>query len=239
MIVDSAQSGRRATVSIPARGPQRHQPGVVRELGTALRSRGGGGRQGPGAGVAGRGESLLAAVADIAELRERTHREAFFPSTPRFFPEGGGPPRPSSPPSRFAMGGGWSGALVSTCASSPRERAITVGLPGRRWGSTAAGGTWRVRGVGWGGPRAGVHGRLVEARRRRWRSGFERRWTQGRRGDWSGGALAAQIAGNAPLRFWQGQVVAQPPPRAGARPHVAEAPGAGALRSTRPRSGSG
>lgn len=115
--------------------------------------------------LTGSGEKAFASGADIAELRERTHREAFFTVTASAFQKLEDFPRPTiAAIEGYALGGGLELALA--CDLRVASKRCKLGLPEVSLGiSPAAGGTWRLpRLVGLGRARELIFtGRIVEA----------------------------------------------------------------------------
>lgn len=115
--------------------------------------------------LTGSGEKAFASGADIAELRERTHREAFFTVTASVFQKLEDFPRPTiAAIEGYALGGGLELALA--CDLRVASKRCKLGLPEVSLGiSPAAGGTWRLpRLVGLGRARELIFtGRIVEA----------------------------------------------------------------------------
>ncbi len=148
----------------------------------------------------GAGGKAFASGADIAELRERTHREAFFALNASLFQKLEDFPRPTiAAIEGYALGGGLELAL--SCDLRVASRSAKVGLPEAGLGIyPAAGGTWRLpRLVGLGRAKELVFtGRILDAEEAYALGIFERLAD-------AGGALAAalalagEIASNAPL----------------------------------------
>ena len=115
--------------------------------------------------VSGAGGKAFAGGADIAELRERTHREAFFGVNQTLFARLEDFPHPTiAAIDGFALGGGLELALA--CDLRVGSSTAKVGLPEVTLGIyPAAGGTWRLpRLVGLGRAKELVFtGRIVEA----------------------------------------------------------------------------
>ncbi len=115
--------------------------------------------------LSGAGGKAFAGGADIAELRERTHREAFFAINASLFQRVEDFPRPTiAAIDGFALGGGLELAL--SCDLRVASRSAKVGLPETSLGIyPAAGGTWRLpRLVGLGRAKDLVFtGRLLDA----------------------------------------------------------------------------
>lgn len=113
----------------------------------------------------GAGGKAFAGGADIAELRERTHREAFFAVNATMFQKVEDFPRPTiAAIEGYALGGGLELALA--CDLRVGAKSAKVGLPETGLGIyPAAGGTWRLpRLVGLGRARDLVFtGRIVDA----------------------------------------------------------------------------
>ena len=115
--------------------------------------------------LSGAGGKAFAAGADIAELRERTHREALLAFNPRLFQQVEDFPRPTvAAIEGYALGGGLELALA--CDVRVAAQGARLGLPEASLGILpGAGGTWRLpRLVGLGRAKELVFtGRLVEA----------------------------------------------------------------------------
>lgn len=115
--------------------------------------------------ISGAGGKAFASGADIAELRERTHREAFFAINATLFQRIEDFPRPTiAAIEGYALGGGLELALA--CDLRVGSRSARVGLPEVTLGIyPAAGGTFRLpRLIGLGRARDLVYtGRIVEA----------------------------------------------------------------------------
>lgn len=115
--------------------------------------------------LSGAGGKAFAAGADIADLRARTHREAFFGVNQSLFQKLEDFPRPTiAAIDGYALGGGLELALA--CDLRVASRSAKVGLPEVTLGIyPAAGGTWRLpRIVGLGRAKDLVFtGRIVEA----------------------------------------------------------------------------
>jgi enoyl-CoA hydratase len=115
--------------------------------------------------LSGAGGKAFAGGADISELRERTHREAFFAFNATLFQKVEDFPRPTiAAVEGYALGGGLELAL--SCDIRVGSKASRVGLPEVGLGIyPAAGGTWRLpRLVGLGRTREMVFtGRILEA----------------------------------------------------------------------------
>ena len=115
--------------------------------------------------LSGAGGKAFAGGADIAELRERTHREAFFGLNQTLFARLEDFPRPTiAAIDGFALGGGLELALA--CDLRVASKSAKIGLPEVTLGIyPAAGGTWRLpRLVGLGRAKELVFtGRIVEA----------------------------------------------------------------------------
>ncbi len=115
--------------------------------------------------VSGAGGKAFAGGADIAELRERTHKEGFWGVNQMLFQKLEDFPRPTiAAIDGFALGGGLELALA--CDLRVASRGAKVGLPEVTLGIyPAAGGTWRLpRLVGLGRAKELVFtGRIVDA----------------------------------------------------------------------------
>ncbi|MCU0696838.1 MAG: enoyl-CoA hydratase/isomerase family protein [Myxococcaceae bacterium] len=115
--------------------------------------------------VSGAGGKAFAGGADIAELKARTHREAFFGLNQRLFQKLEDFPRPTiAAIDGYALGGGLELAL--SCDLRVASKGAKVGLPEVSLGLfPGAGGTWRLpRVVGLGRAKELVFtGRLVDA----------------------------------------------------------------------------
>jgi enoyl-CoA hydratase/carnithine racemase len=115
--------------------------------------------------LSGAGGKAFAGGADIAELRERSHRESFFAINAALFQKLEDFPRPTlAAIDGYALGGGLELALA--CDLRVASRSAKVGLPETTLGIyPAAGGTWRLpRLVGLGRAKELVFtGRIVEA----------------------------------------------------------------------------
>jgi len=137
----------------------------------------------------GAGGKAFASGADIAELKERTHREAFFALNASLFQKLEDFPRPTiAAIEGYALGGGLELAL--SCDLRVASRSAKVGLPEAGLGIyPAAGGTWRLpRLVGLGRAKELVFtGRILEAEEAYALGMFERLVD-------AGGALAAALA---------------------------------------------
>lgn len=115
--------------------------------------------------VSGAGGKAFAGGADIAELKERTHREAFFGLNQALFQKLEDFPRPTiAAIDGFALGGGLELAL--SCDLRVASAGAKVGLPEVSLGLfPGAGGTWRLpRVIGLGRAKELIFtGRLVDA----------------------------------------------------------------------------
>ncbi len=149
--------------------------------------------------LSGAGGKAFAGGADIAELRERTHREAFFGLNATLFQKLEDFPRPTiAAIDGYALGGGLELALA--CDLRVASKSAKVGLPETSLGIyPAAGGTWRLpRLVGLGRARDLVFtGRLLDADEAYAIGLFERLVEADALT--AAQTLAAQIARNAPL----------------------------------------
>jgi enoyl-CoA hydratase len=150
--------------------------------------------------LSGAGGKAFASGADIAELRERTHREAFFAINASLFQKLEDFPRPTiAAIEGYALGGGLELALA--CDLRVAARGAKVGLPETTLGIyPAAGGTWRLpRLVGLGRAKELVFtGRILDAEEAYALGLFERLVEDGQAVA-AAQELAAQIARNAPL----------------------------------------
>jgi len=150
--------------------------------------------------ISGAGGKAFASGADIAELRERTHREAFFAVNGTLFQKLEDFPKPTlAAVEGYALGGGLELALA--CDLRIGARGAKVGLPEVGLGIyPAAGGTWRLpRLVGLGRAKELVFtGRIVEAEEALALGIFERLVEPGEAVE-AAQSLAEQIARNAPL----------------------------------------
>jgi enoyl-CoA hydratase len=149
--------------------------------------------------LSGAGGKAFAGGADIAELKERSHREAFFGINQRLFQKVEDFPRPViAAIDGYALGGGLELALA--CDLRVASKTAKVGLPEVGLGIfPGAGGTWRLpRVVGLGRAKELVFtGRIVDA---------DEAWSMGlfetlvdADALTAAKALAAQIARNSPL----------------------------------------
>src|SRR5207237_5543771 len=115
--------------------------------------------------LSGAGGKAFAGGADIAELRERTHKEAFYGVNQSLFQKLEDFPRPTiAALDGFALGGGLELALA--CDLRVASKTAKIDLPEVTLGIyPAAGGTWRLpRLVGLGRAKELVFtGRIVEA----------------------------------------------------------------------------
>jgi len=149
--------------------------------------------------LSGAGGKAFAGGADIAELRERTHVEAFWGVNQAMFQQVEDFPRPViAALDGYALGGGLELALA--CDLRVASRSAKIGLPEVTLGIyPAAGGTWRLpRIVGLGRAKELVFtGRIVDAEEADGWGLFERFVEADALG--AAMALAAQIAANAPL----------------------------------------
>ncbi len=149
--------------------------------------------------LSGAGGKAFAGGADIAELRERTHREAFFSLNAVLFQKLEDFPRPTvAAIDGFALGGGLELALA--CDLRVASKSARVGLPETTLGIyPAAGGTWRLpRLVGLGRAKDLVFtGRILDADEAFALGLFERLVESDALE--AALALAGQIAANAPL----------------------------------------
>lgn len=150
--------------------------------------------------VSGAGGKVFASGADIAELKERTHREAFFAFNASLFQKLEDFPRPTiAAIEGYALGGGLELALA--CDLRVASRSAKVGLPEASLGIyPAAGGTWRLpRLIGLGRAKELVFtGRIVEAEEAYALGIFERLVDTGDAVH-AATVMAHQIAAHAPL----------------------------------------
>lgn len=150
--------------------------------------------------LSGAGGKAFVGGADIAELRERTHRESFFAFNATLFQKVEDFPRPTiAAIDGFALGGGLELAL--SCDLRVASRSAKVGLPEVGLGIyPAAGGTWRLpRLVGLGRARDLVFtGRILDAEEGFAIGLFERLCEPGEALK-TAMEVASQIAKNAPL----------------------------------------
>lgn len=149
--------------------------------------------------LSGAGGKAFAGGADIGELRERTHSEAFFAVNGTMFQKVEDFPRPViAAIDGYALGGGLELALA--CDLRVASKSAKVGLPEVTLGIyPAAGGTWRLpRVVGLGRARDLVYtGRILGADEAYALGLFERLVETDALG--AARALAAEIAANDPL----------------------------------------
>jgi enoyl-CoA hydratase len=150
--------------------------------------------------LSGAGGKAFASGADIAELKARTHREAFFAVNGTLFQRLEDFPRPTiAAIEGYALGGGLELALA--CDMRVASRSAKVGLPEVTLGIyPAAGGTWRLpRLIGLGRAKELVFtGRILEAAEAYELGLFERLVDEGKAVE-TARALALQIAANDPL----------------------------------------
>jgi enoyl-CoA hydratase len=150
--------------------------------------------------LSGAGGKAFAGGADIAELRERTHREAFLTVNATLFQKLEDFPRPTlAAIEGYALGGGLELALA--CDLRVASKTAKVGLPEVTLGIyPAAGGTWRLpRLIGLGRAKEWVFtGRIVEAEEAYALGVFERLCAEGEALS-TALDLAKLIAQNAPL----------------------------------------
>lgn len=115
--------------------------------------------------LSGAGGKAFAGGADIAELKERTHREAFFGINQRLFQKLEDFPRPViAAIDGYALGGGLELAL--SCDLRVASKSAKVGMPEVSLGIfPGAGGTWRLpRVVGFGHAKELIFtGRILDA----------------------------------------------------------------------------
>jgi enoyl-CoA hydratase/carnithine racemase len=149
--------------------------------------------------LSGAGGKAFAGGADIAELRERTHKEAFYGVNQSLFQKLEDFPRPTiAALDGYALGGGLELALC--CDLRVASKTAKVGLPEVTLGIyPAAGGTWRLpRVVGLGRAKDLVFtGRIVDAAEAAQWGLFERFVDSDALSE--AFKLAEQIAKNAPL----------------------------------------
>jgi enoyl-CoA hydratase len=149
--------------------------------------------------VAGAGGKAFAAGADIAELKERTHVQAFLSWTAKMFQQLEDFPRPTiAAIDGYALGGGLELALA--CDLRVASRGATIGMPEVTLGIfPSAGGTWRLpRLVGLGRAKELIFtGRIVDASEAAQWGLFESVVETDARAEAM--RLAGQIAANAPL----------------------------------------
>jgi len=150
--------------------------------------------------LSGSGDKAFASGADISELKERTHREAFFALNASLFQRLEDFPRPViAAIEGYALGGGLELALC--CDLRVGSRTAKVGLPETSLGIyPAAGGTWRLpRLIGLGRAKELIFtGRILEAEEAYALGIFERLADAGQALK-TATELARQIATNAPL----------------------------------------
>ncbi len=150
--------------------------------------------------ISGAGGKAFASGADISELRERTHREAFLAINASLFQKVDDFPRPTiAAVEGYALGGGLELALA--CDLRVGSRSARVGLPEASLGIyPAAGGTFRLpRLVGVGRAKDLVFtGRIVDGEEAYALGIFERLCDDGRAVE-TAKELARAIAANAPL----------------------------------------
>jgi enoyl-CoA hydratase len=150
--------------------------------------------------LSGAGGKAFASGADIAELRERTHREAFFAVNGTLFQKLEDFPRPTvAAIEGYALGGGLELALA--CDLRVASRSAKIGLPEVTLGIyPAAGGTWRLpRLIGLGRAKELVFtGRILDAEEANALGLFERLVDEGKAVE-AARSIATQIAANAPL----------------------------------------
>lgn len=149
--------------------------------------------------LSGAGGKAFAGGADISELKERTHREAFFGFNQRLFQKLEDFPRPViAAIDGYALGGGLELAL--SCDLRVASKSAKVGMPEVSLGIfPGAGGTWRLpRVVGLGHAKELVFtGRIVDAEEAFRLGLFERLVETDARAHAL--ELAQQIAKNSPL----------------------------------------
>ncbi len=149
--------------------------------------------------LSGAGGKAFAGGADISELRERTHKEAFFGLNQALFQKVEDFPRPViAALDGYALGGGLELALAADLRVA--SKAAKVGLPEVTLGIyPGAGGTWRLpRLVGLGRAKELVFtGRIVDAAEAAQWGLFEQLVEADARA--AAFALAKQIAANSPL----------------------------------------
>ncbi len=150
--------------------------------------------------LSGSGGKAFASGADVAELRERTHREAFFAINASLFQKLEDFPRPTiAAIEGYALGGGLELALA--CDLRVAARTARVGLPEATLGIyPAAGGTFRLpRLIGLGRAKDLIFtGRILEAEEAHALGIFERLCESGQAVQ-TAKELGRAIALNAPL----------------------------------------
>ncbi len=150
--------------------------------------------------ISGKGGKAFASGADIAELRERTHREALLAINASLFQKLEDLARPTiAAIEGYALGGGLELALA--CDLRVASKTARVGLPESTLGIyPAAGGTWRLpRLIGLGRAKELVFtGRILDAEEAYALGLFERLCEPGEAVS-TALDLAAAIANNAPL----------------------------------------
>ncbi len=150
--------------------------------------------------LSGAGGKAFAGGADIAQLRERTHKEAFFALNAALFQKVEDFPRPAiAAVEGYALGGGLELALA--CDLRVGAKTAKVGLPEVSLGIyPAAGGTWRLpRVVGLGRAKDLVFTGRILAAEEAYALGIFERLVEPGAALAEAKAVAAQIAKNAPL----------------------------------------
>lgn len=149
--------------------------------------------------VSGAGGKAFAAGADIGELRDRTHAQAFLAWTQRMLQQLEDFPRPTlAAIDGYALGGGLELALA--CDLRVASKSAKVGMPEVTLGIyPSAGGTWRLpRLVGLGRAKELIYtGRIVDAEEAAGWGLFESLVETDAKAEAL--RIARQIAGNAPL----------------------------------------
>jgi len=179
--------------------------------------------------LSGSGGKAFASVADISELRERTHREAFLAINASLFQKLEDFTRPTvAAIEGYALGGGLELALA--CDLRVASRSAKIGLPEVTLGIyPAAGGTWRLpRLVGLGRAKELVFtGRILDAEEAYALGLFERLVDPGQALR-TALELASEISKNAPLALQVAKVALNAAAR-GADPSALERVGQGLL----------
>lgn len=168
--------------------------------------------------VSGAGGKAFAAGADIAELNQRTHVQAFLAWTQRMFQQLEDFPRPTvAAIDGYALGGGLELALA--CDLRVASRSARIGMPEATLGIfPSAGGTWRLpRLVGLGRAKELIFtGRIVEADEAASWGLFEAVVESDAKHEAM--RIARQIADNAPLAVQVAKVALNASARANAAP---------------------